>query len=77
MSRMSWDRAQQAKQDVKDAESAGQVADSMEVRLALMARVHSGEISLAQAQEQLKKIKRGAKTAGKVTRNQAFLGKVP
>lgn len=77
MSRMSWDRAQQAKQDVKDAESAGQVADSMEVRLALMDRVHSGEITLAQAQEELKRIKRGAKKAGKVTRNQAFLGRVP
>lgn len=54
------------------AEAAGQVADSMEVRLALMARVHSGEITLEAAQAELKRIKAGAKKAGKVTRSQAF-----
>lgn len=62
----------QKREAVKDAESAGQVADSMDVRLALMARVHSGEIALQQAQAELEKIKRGAKAAGKVTRAQAF-----
>ncbi len=40
--------------------------------MALMSRVHSGEITLEQAQSELKKIKRGAKTAGMVTRSQAF-----
>ena len=57
---------------LKTAEAAGQVADNMDVRLALMARVDSGEITLAQAQAELKKIKSGAKRAGLLTRAQAF-----
>ena len=72
MSVDNWERSMQKREAVKDAESAGQVADSMDVRLALMARVHSGEITLQQAQAELAKIKRGAKAAGKVTRAQAF-----
>lgn len=59
-------------QAMKEAEQAGQVADSMDVRLALMERVHSGEITLAQAQAELKKIKAGAKKRGMITRSQAF-----
>lgn len=55
------------------AEAAGEVADSMEVRRALLAMVDKGEITLQQAQAELKKIKAGAKKAGKVTRNQAFI----
>ncbi len=57
---------------LKTAEAAGQVADSMDVRLALMDRVDKGEITLEQAQAELKKIKSGAKRSGKVTRSQAF-----
>jgi len=57
---------------MKTAEKAGQVADSGEVRLALMQRVQKGEITLADAQAQLKKIKAGAKKAGLITRSQAF-----
>jgi hypothetical protein len=57
---------------LKKAEADGLLADSMEVRIALMARVHSGEITLEQAQAELKRIKRGAKAAGKTTRSQAF-----
>jgi hypothetical protein len=60
----------------KEAEAAGEVADSMEVRLALMAKVHAGEITLEEAQRQLKSIKRKAKSNGQITRNQAYLGKV-
>lgn len=59
----------------RKAERDGRVADSMEIRLALMARVHSGEITLAAAQTELKRIKRGAKANGQITRNQAFLGR--
>lgn len=59
----------------KESERDGRVADSMEVRLALMERVHSGEITLEAAQKELAKIKRGAKANGQITRNQAFLGK--
>jgi hypothetical protein len=72
-----FERALESRQNVKDAEASGQVADSMDVRLALMARVHSGEITLEQAQSELKKIKRGAKKAGQVTRSQAFRGRTP
>ena len=57
---------------LKFAEDSGLVADSIDVRTKLMARVHSGEISLDEAQKELKKIKAGAKKAGKVTRAQAY-----
>ena len=47
-------------------------ADSHTVRLAIMARVRSGDITLVQAQAELKKIKANAKSIGKITRSQAF-----
>lgn len=59
----------------KAEEAAGNVADSMNVRLALMERVHSGEITLEYAQAELRRIKRAAKQRGQITRNQAFLGR--
>lgn len=71
---MNEDRRRQAFADVKSAEASGRVADSMEVRMAIMARVHAGEITLQEGQAELQRIKRGAKAAGKVTRNQAFRG---
>lgn len=63
------------KQHMRDREAEGSVADSMDVRRALMERVHSGEITLEDAQAELARIKRGAKASGKITRNQAWLGK--
>ena len=69
---MDFWRAHEKKDALKKAEQNGEVADSMDVRITLMQRVHSGEITLAQAQAELAKIKRGAKAAGKVTRAQAF-----
>ena len=45
---------------VKSAEKAGTVADSKEVRMAIMARVHSGEITLAQALIELTQIIRNS-----------------
>ena len=57
---------------VKSAESRGEIADNMDVRIALMDMVHSGEITLAEAQSKLKKIKKEAKRNGKITRAQAF-----
>lgn len=57
---------------LKSAEAEGQVADSLDVRMALLARVDSGELTLLQAQAELKKIKAGAKKSGKLTRAQAF-----
>lgn len=59
----------------KQAEAEGKVADSMEVRKALMQRFHNGEITLEQAQAELAKIKRNAKRNGQITRNQAFTGR--
>ena len=57
---------------VKEAEAAGQIADSMEVRLSIVKRMKSGEITLAQGQAELKAIKRNAKKNGLLTRQQAF-----
>lgn len=65
-------RVEAHKDALRKAEASGQIADSMEVRTALMERVHKGEITLEAAQAELKRIKRGAKAAGKVTRSQAF-----
>ena len=57
---------------LKATEAVGMVADSMDVRLALMDKVQKGEITLVQAQSEIKKIKSRAKRAGLVTRAQAF-----
>lgn len=57
---------------VRQAEADGEVADSMEVRLALIARMKAGELTLEQVQAELKRIKRAAKKAGKLTRAQAY-----
>lgn len=58
---------------MKTAEAQGKVADSMEYRIALMKRVDAGEITLEQAQTELKKVKRDAKKNGKTTRNSVFV----
>ena len=57
---------------LKKAESNGEIADSHEVRLALMAKFHSGENTLEEVQSELKKIKRNAKKNGLKTRDQAY-----
>ncbi len=72
MSRTQFEASREKRDEVKRSEAAGEVADSIDVRKALMARVHAGEITLQDAQSQLKKIKSGAKKSGKVTRAQAF-----
>lgn len=59
----------------KEAEASGRVADSMEVRLALMAKFHSGECTLEQVQAELAAIKRSAKKNGQITRSQAYSGR--
>ena len=60
------------RQALREAEATGLVADSIEVRKALMARVHKGEITLEQAQTELRKIQNGARKTGKTTRSKAF-----
>ncbi len=63
----------EAKKDaLKKADADGSVADSMEVRMALVKRMEAGEITLEQMQAELAAIKRGAKKAGKITRSQAW-----
>jgi len=56
------------------AEAASRVADSQEVRRELLRRVKRGEITLAESQAELRKIKRLAKSHGLITRNQAWNG---
>lgn len=57
---------------MKEAEANGQVADSMEVRAELVRRIQAGEITPAEGQAELARIKRNAKKAGLLTRTQAF-----
>jgi len=57
---------------LREAESDGVVADRMEVRKALMARVRDGEITLEECQSELAKIKRQAKRNGLKTRSQVY-----
>lgn len=54
------------------AEEKGEVADSQEFRFELMARVHAGEISIEEAQSELRKVKRNAKKNGQKTRSQVW-----
>jgi hypothetical protein len=53
-------------------ESEGKVADNIDVRISIMKKVESGEITLEDAQSQIKQIKRDAKKNGLLTRSQAF-----
>ena len=57
---------------VREDEAAGLVADSMQVRLALLARFHAGEITLDQVKIELAKIKRAAKKNGQITREKSY-----
>jgi hypothetical protein len=72
MGRLSFERAMEKKRAQKRAEAAGEVADSQSVRLEIMARIKSGEMTLAQGQAELKKIQDNAKRIGLKTRLQAF-----
>jgi len=59
--------------NVKKCEAEGIIADSTDVRMALMEQVRSGEKTLQEVQSELKKIKRNAKKNGMITKNQAFI----
>ena len=56
-------------------EAQGKVADSMDVRLALIERMNAGELTLDEVQAELKRIKRKAKANGQITRAQAYNGR--
>lgn len=57
---------------VERDEKEGLIADSREVIIELVKKVKSGEITLEDAQKQLRKIQRNAKKNGKITRAQAY-----
>lgn len=68
-----FEHAKRVKHQQK-AEAEGRVADSMDVRLALIARMHAGELTLDEVQAELKRIRRAASKTGKITRAQAYRG---
>ncbi len=72
MSRTRFEARLDKRQNLKQCEANGEVADSLDVRMALMEKVTSGECTLEEVQTELKKIKRNAKKNGKITRTQAF-----
>ena len=73
MGRTRFEASLDKRANVKKCEADGSVADSTEVRMALMEKVRSGECSLEEVQAELKKIKHNAKKNGQITKNQAFI----
>lgn len=69
---MNFETSRRKRHAVNQGEEDGIIADSMDVRMGLMAQVNSGERTLSDVQAELKKIKRNAKKNGLVTRQQAF-----
>lgn len=72
MKRTRFEAAMDKRDAVNKADAAGLVADSKEVRMKLIERMHAGELTLTQVQDELKRIKRNAKKNGLITRSQAF-----
>lgn len=73
MRRRDWyDRRIDKRVALELAEEQGLVADSTELRAALVAKVHSGEMTIEQAQAELRKVKREAKKNGLKTRDQIW-----
>ena len=57
---------------VQRAEAAGQVADSMAVRLDLIRRLEAGELTPDQMQGELRRIKREARKNGLTTLDEVY-----
>ncbi|MDO1495775.1 hypothetical protein HND72_14440 [Pseudomonas putida] len=73
MRRRDWyDRRLDKRVALQIAEEQGVVADSTEFRQALVAKLQSGDMTLSQVQEELRKVKRDAKRNGKKTRAQIW-----
>jgi len=72
MRRTRFEASLAKRRAVDSADTSGSVCDSMEVRTKLMERVKNGEITLRQAQDELKTIKRQGKREGKLTRAQVY-----
>ena len=73
MRRRDWyDRRLDKRVALQIAEEQGVVADSTEFRQVLVAKLQSGDMTLSQVQEELRKVKRDAKRNGKKTRAQIW-----
>lgn len=72
MSRTAFEASLEKKRALKADESAGKVADSHSVRLEIMSRVKGGQITLAQAQAELKLIQKKAQSIGLMVREQSY-----
>ncbi|HEK1767544.1 TPA: hypothetical protein SMR47_001463 [Pseudomonas putida] len=73
MRRRDWyDRRLDKRVALQVAEEEGVVADSTEFRQALVAKLQTGEMTIDQAQEELRKVKREARKNGKKTRDQIW-----
>lgn len=73
MRRRDWyDRRIDKGVTLQIAEEQGIVADSTEFRLSLVAKLKSGELTIEQAQAQLRTVKRDARKNGKKTRSQIW-----
>lgn len=70
-----YDRRARLRDNLNAAEAAGEVADSLSVRMALVTKMNAGNMTLPEVQAELARIKRGAKKAGKITRAEAMQGK--
>lgn len=73
MSRRDWyDRRMDKRVALQIAEEKGIVADSSALRASLVAKIHSGEMTIEQVQAELRKVKREAKKNGLKTRDQIW-----
>lgn len=72
MRRTRFEASLDKKCHVNKCEQEGLIADSMDVRKDLIAKMSRGEMTLDQVQAELKKIKRNARKNGRMTRSQAF-----
>ena len=57
---------------VKKADAAGEICDSMAVRTRLVERMQAGEMTYAEVQAELKRIRRAGRKSGVPTRQQVW-----
>jgi hypothetical protein len=66
------ERKRKRMMQLRDDQASGLVADSDAVRVALIKRMHAGELTLEQVQAEIKRIQREAKKAGRPVRADYF-----
>ena len=77
MTRTMFERAMDRRRNLRAEEAAGNIADSLEYRMFLMEKVRNREISLEEAQRQLRgtqerETQKTAEKQGKLTRDKAY-----